>query len=170
MRRSSWVTAAVGVAAAFALACGGTSSTGSTPQSPGAATEDATVATKNLGETITVKSFGSEYQVTVSNARDVASSNQFTQPKGKFLVFDVKIAVKQGAVFASPAMFHLVTSTGEVYSWALAIIPKVNQDWTVQLNPGQNKSGQVVLDVPKDVAGARIYIQELDKPGAYWKL
>ncbi|HCT78709.1 MAG TPA: hypothetical protein DGT23_19545 [Micromonosporaceae bacterium] len=160
------------------LACG----TGTT-SSPGGGAPQATttagdktdgVATVKVGETIHVKSFGSEYTVTIANLRTgVKSGNQFTQPKpgNQFIVLDATVAVKSGHVFASPGMFKLVTSQGTVYDWAIVADMKgVDQDWTVTLNAGQNKSGQVVLDVPKELTGAKIYIQELDKPAGYWAL
>lgn len=162
------------VAAIVVLACGSgtTSSSGGDAPAPqdNATSAGTDIATVKVGETLTIKSFGSEYTVTVRSLKqNVKSGNQFTQPEnGQFITFEAEVVVKDGSVFASPGLFALETAQGTVYSWALAVLDDVDQSWSVELHVGQNKKGMVVIDAPKDLAGAKIFVQELDKPAGYW--
>jgi hypothetical protein len=161
------------------LACGaGTTSTaGGDPaaQNQGAGKEG--IATVKVGEPITVKVLGSEYVVQVANLKTgVKSGNQFSQPtKGQFIVFDASVKVITGSAMAGPLNFKLITTDGTVYDWALAVDMKVDgkevdQNWTTNLSAGQNKAGQVVLDVPADLTGARIFWEGFTEPAGYWTL
>lgn len=169
-----WVTGAVGVAAlVFGLACGaGTSSTSSNgdggPAAPGASTPG--IVTLKVGETASIKSFGAEYKATVSNLR-TGQKGKYSKPtKGQFIAVDLKIDMIDGQQFASAHMLKLVLASGEAFEPAFADIPGLDTSWSTQLNAGQNKGGPVVFDVPADLTGAKLYIQELDKPAAYWTL
>lgn len=168
-----WVTGTVGVAAlVFSLACGaGTSSTSSGSGQPAASgAPDQGIVTLKIGETATVKSFGTEYKATVSNLR-TGLKGDFVQPKkGQFIVVDLKIEVISGQQLASAAMLKLVLPSGEVFETVFADVKNVDANWSTQLNAGQNKGGAAIFDVPKDLAGAKVYIQELDKPAAYWTM
>lgn len=168
-----WLTGAVGVAAlVFGLACGaGTSSTSSgdgAPAAPGASTPG--IVTIKVGETAHIKAFGGEYKATVSSLR-TGQKGKYSKPeKGQFIAVDLKIEVIDGQQYASAHMLKLVLPSGEVFEPGYADVPGLDTSWSAQLNAGQNKGGAVIFDVPADLTGAKLYIQELDKPAAYWAL
>lgn len=181
MKRVILVSALV-ILGGFSLACGvgGTSASPSDDNPPSSGktpTQDESSGplTLTVGKSMKVESDGATATVTLVSAKsyDQDQTPGFPQEpqNGVFEVISVKAVSTKGQFPVNPFYFKLVGPSGQAYETTPATFdPQLN---AVNLNAGQNTSGNVVFDVPKSAIakGAKIEISDaLDNPYGYWKL
>lgn len=103
----------------------------------------------------------------VDSKTEIKSNNEFVDPakaSGKFIILDVSIKNGQkDALTMDSSYFKLKTKDDTTYESStdgnvLMVIPEKKQLFLEQLNPGIEKSGTIVFDVPKDLKLSDVYL------------
>lgn len=167
--------AGVAVLALVALACGSGSSTKPSGEGKKSAAP-AQVSTVPVGQSLTLsKSLlgkDSEAVVTVKSANvHTDGPDQYTKPKGEFVVADVAIDCTGGSYYVSTSNFAIVAADGTRTEATYTSFDPMLSSTTLQA--GQKAAGNVVFDVPAGTAaGSKIAIRDVlgSKDLGYWQL
>lgn len=163
------------VSALVALACGGGSSTKPSEGKKSAAPAQQ-VSTVPVGQPLTLSSSllgsNSAAVITVKSANVRAQGpDEYSKPKGEFVVVDVAIDCTAGSYHASTSNFALVAADGTRTEPTYTSFDPMLSSTTLQ--SGQKTAGNVVFDVPVgSTTGAKIAVRELlgSKDIGYWQM
>lgn len=140
-------------------AAGGTATT--------AQEEDGTPSV-GLNEEVRVGDVG--WIVTAVKTTDkLESGNEFIEPKtttGQFVWVDVIIKnYGSDALTADSSAVHILDSQDRefgAYAESFAYIAEDKQLFLEQINPGLDRTGQIIFEIPKDATGLRLSVGDLD--------
>jgi hypothetical protein len=184
MRRAKATVILVAIGALFLGACtvpststtakddGGTVTTAATGSTePSATTTQKTEPKdKSVGLNTPLMVGSIEWTVTAVKTTDVLHvDNQFIEDKttsGAFLWVDVKIKNgKDKAVTADSSAMAVKDDQGrefKAFTDAMSYIPQDRWLFLEQVNPGMDRAGTVVFELPKDAKGLKLSVGDLD--------
>lgn len=125
-----------------------------------------TAKTYGVGDNVSIDNVTFKVNKVTSNG-EIKSGNEFidsAKASGKFIILDVSIKNgKKEALTMDSSYFQLKTKDGTAYDTStdgdvLMVIPEKKQLFLEQLNPGIQKDGILVFDVPKSLKVSDVYL------------